>query len=146
MALIISKLMNFLGSLVGGGGGNMIGSGGGGGGGGRCGGSARAVPAGKAIRGPSGKVSSQKYLKNNWDKGTFGSVEKSIKYHVAKHGKGLSPERYTQKAMKCFKDKEATRTNSIDKQHRDVIKVKGVDGIGLFTPKGKIIWFHPSGK
>jgi RHS repeat-associated protein len=93
--------------------------------------------------GPSGRVSTQKYLENNWDKATFGSVKKSIEYHVRKHGKGLSAVEYTQKAMRAFKDNGAVREATTDLLGRKAIKVASQEGTGLFTPSGKIIWFHP---
>ncbi|MCA9133592.1 MAG: RHS repeat protein, partial [Planctomycetales bacterium] len=51
--------------------------------------------------GPSGKVSTKKYLDKNWDKATFGTKGKSIDYHVSKHGKGLSAVQYTQQGVKA---------------------------------------------
>jgi hypothetical protein len=89
-------------------------------------------------------VSTQKYLENNWDKATFGSVKKSIKYHVDKHGKGLSVVEYTQKAISAFEDNSAVRQTTTDLLGRKAIRVKSGEGEGLFTPQGKIIWFHPS--
>jgi len=100
--------------------------------------------SGSTTRGPSGRVSTQKYLENNWDKATFGSVKKSIAYHVAKHGKGLSPVEYTQRALKVFADNSATRTAVTDKLGRAAVKVVSKEGSGLFTQSGKIIWFQPN--
>jgi len=54
-------------------------------------------------KGPSGKIGILKFLAKRWDKATFETVFKSIKYHVAKHGKGLSAVKYTQLAEKAFK-------------------------------------------
>lgn len=94
--------------------------------------------------GPSGKLSTEKYLEKRWDKGTFGSVWKSIEYHVAKHGKGLSVVEYTQRAEKAFADAAAVRSTMADLQGREAVKVVSeIFGSGLFTPLGKIIWFHP---
>lgn len=95
-------------------------------------------------RGPSGKVSTKKYLRKRWDKGTFETVEKSIRYHVNKHGKGLSPVEYTQRAEKAFRDGRGIGQSTRDMQGRSAVKiVSETYGTGLFTPRGKIIWFHP---
>lgn len=94
-------------------------------------------------KGPSGSVSTQKYLDKHWDKSTFGSIKKSIEYHVKKHGKGLSEVEYTQRALKLFKDNSASRVNMKDHLGRAAVKVTGSEGAGLFTKGGKIIWFHP---
>lgn len=63
---------------------------------------------------------------------------------MRKHGKGLSPAEYTQKALKCFNNPKTSKTIYKDMQGRDTWKVKGPDGVGLFTLDGKIIWFHPA--
>ena len=97
----------------------------------------------KGTPGPSGRQSTEKYLENNWDKGTFGNVSKSIEYHVGKHGKGLSPVEYTQRALKAFDNALAKKTKTTDLQGRAAVRVDAPEGSGLFTPHGKIIWFHP---
>jgi len=94
-------------------------------------------------KGPSGKVSTEKYLEKNWDKATFGSIKKSIAYHVGKHSK-LSAVEYTQRALKAFADASATKTPTTDMLGREAIKVVSKEGSGLFTKAGKIIWFHPN--
>jgi hypothetical protein len=95
-------------------------------------------------KGPSGKESIKRYLEKRWDKATFGSVEKSIEYHVTKHGQGLSPVEYTQRAMKAFEDPSALRVATTDIQMRPALKVvSDTWGSGLYTKGGKIIWFHP---
>jgi len=100
--------------------------------------------ASKGEKGPSGQASTEKYLEKRWDKGTFGNVEKSIEYHVAKHGKGLSKVEYTQRAEKAFSDLKAVKSSTGDLQGREAVKVVSEEfGAGLFTPHGKIIWFHP---
>lgn len=94
--------------------------------------------------GPSGKASTEKYLENRWDKGTFGSIKKSIEYHVLKHGKGLSVVEYTQRAEQAFKDLKTVKSSTTDMQGRAAVKVVSEQfGTGLFTPHGRIIWFHP---
>lgn len=101
-------------------------------------------PATKGEKGPSGKASTEKYLDARWDKGTFGTVEKSIEYHVEKHGRGLSKVEYTQRAEKAFEDATAARSTTADKLGREAVKVVSeIFGSGLFTPHGRIIWFHP---
>jgi RHS repeat-associated protein len=100
------------------------------------------VPVG-TTRGASGKVSTEKYLENNWDKATFGSVKKSIRYHVDKHGKGMSDVEYTQRAVKAFNDSSAVRSKTVDRLGREAVQVTAKEGTGLFTKAGKIIWFHP---
>jgi len=98
---------------------------------------------GTGTRGPSGRESSEKYLEKNWDKGTFGSIKKSIEYHVAKHGGGLSEVEYTQRALNAFNDSGAARSAAVDKVGRAVVRVVSKEGTGLFTKAGKIIWFQP---
>ena len=98
---------------------------------------------GTGTRGPSGRVSTEKYLENNWDKGTFANIKNSIKYHVAKHGKGLSELQYTQRAIRAFKDSTAVRSAARDIRGRAVVRVISNEGTGLFTKSGRIIWFHP---
>lgn len=107
-------------------------------------GPAKGSSASKGEKGPSGQASTEKYLEKRWDKGTFGNVEKSIEYHVAKHGKGLSKVEYTQRAEKAFADLKAVKSSTGDLQGREAVKVVSEQfGTGLFTPTGKIIWFHP---
>jgi RHS repeat-associated protein len=112
---------------------------------------ANALPAGGtspatgsiANRGPAGRVSTEKYLENNWDKGTFGNVQNSIKYHLRKHGQGLSEVEYTKRAIRVFNDTTAVRSRVSDIRGRAVFKVVSKEGTGLFTKTGRIIWFHP---
>ena len=101
------------------------------------------VGTGTTNPGPSGQVSTQKYLEKNWDKATFGSVKKSIDYHVGKHGGGMSPVEYTQRALKGFNDTGAVRQPAMDKLGRAAVQVMSNEGTGLYTQTGKIIWFHP---
>lgn len=98
---------------------------------------------GPRTRGPSGRVSIEKYLEKRWDKATFPSVSKSVAYHVGKHGKGLSAIEYTQRAEMAFRDPAAGRASMADLQGRAAVRVQSDYGSGLFTPHGKIIWFHP---
>ncbi|MGI8544188.1 MAG: RHS repeat domain-containing protein [Aridibacter sp.] len=93
--------------------------------------------------GPSGKVSTKKYLEKNWDKATFGNTQKSIQYHLKKHGKGLTATQYTQKALKAFKDSGAVKTTITDNLGRKAVQVVSKHGKGLYTSSGKIIWFQP---
>ncbi|OCG43266.1 hypothetical protein A9G28_00745 [Gilliamella sp. Fer1-1] len=49
----------------------------------------------------SGNQQNRKDINNSWDKGTFDSPEKSLKYHFDKHGKevgALTPDEYLHKA------------------------------------------------
>lgn len=98
--------------------------------------------------GPSGNVSTAKFLEKNWDKATFGSVKKSIEYHLKKHvlnrGLNLTETQYTQQAIQAFKDSNAIKTITIDMQGRKAIQVVSQLGRGLYTSSGKIIWFHPN--
>jgi hypothetical protein len=98
----------------------------------------------KGNPGPSGKHSTARYLAKRWDKGTFGNVTKSIEYHLARHGMGMSAVQYTQRAMKAFADPLARIRRVTDKQGRSAIRLISPNfGEGLFTPHGRIIWFHP---
>lgn len=98
----------------------------------------------RGIIGPAGRASIKKFLEKRWDKATFGSVRKSIEYHVAKHGKGLSAVEYTQRAVKAYGDPKALAITVKDLQGRTALQVTSKEwGTGLFTPRGKIIWFHP---
>lgn len=94
--------------------------------------------------GPSGHVSTEKFLEKRWDKATFPTVKKSIEYHVAKHGKGLSAVQYTQRAEAAFSHPSAVKIPTTDIQGREAIRLQSDLGNGLFTPQGKIIWFHPA--
>jgi hypothetical protein len=102
-----------------------------------------ALKSGGRAPGPSGRVSTEKYLEKRWDKATFPSVAKSVEYHVAKHGKGLTAVQYTQRAEAAFEHPSAIKTLTKDIQGRNALKVESDLGKGLFTPNGKIIWFHP---
>ena len=95
------------------------------------------------VKGPSGKVSTQKFLENNWDKATFGTTSKSVEYHVAKYGKGLDSAQYTQRARAAWKNESATKIKTTDLSNREAVKVISDEGTGLFTNTGKIIWFQP---
>ncbi len=94
--------------------------------------------------GPSGRVSTEKYLEKRWDKATFPSVAKSVEYHVGKHGKGLSPVQYTQRAVRAFEDVAAARQRTTDLLGREAVRITSEYGVGLFTPHRRVIWFHPS--
>jgi hypothetical protein len=93
--------------------------------------------------GPSGVLSTAKYLLSRWDKATFTTVWKSIQYHLAKHGGGLTAVQYTQQAMKAFADSAATVTKVTDKLGRPAVRVVSEFGQGLFTRQGRVIWFQP---
>ena len=99
---------------------------------------------GRGNPGPSGAVSSAKFLERNWDRATFGSIRKSIQYHVTKHGKGMSAIEYTQRALKALKDSKAIRSATTDLRGRKAVQVASKYGTGLYTKAGKIIWFHPN--
>ena len=107
-----------------------------------------AIPPGSAgIQGPSGRESSKKYVEKNWDKASFGTIAKSVRYHLKKHvtdlGRNMSEAEYTQRGLKAFADSAAKRTPTIDSLGRSAVKVVSKEGSGLFTPEGKIIWFQP---
>ncbi len=44
-----------------------------------------------------------RYLAENWHQGTFPTITQSIRYHLAKHGKGRTAMQYTQDAMSYFR-------------------------------------------
>ena len=102
---------------------------------------------GSGTRGPSGRVSTEKYLESNWDKSTSSTVKKSIAYHLKQHvtrlGRNMSEVEYTQRGLKAFADSAAKRSPAMDKLGRAAVKVVSKEGSGLFTPQGKIIWFQP---
>jgi len=97
------------------------------------------------VAGPSGALSTNKFLAARWDQGTFTTVWKSIDYHLARHGQGLSAVEYTQRAMKALGDSSATIRRVTDRfSGRSVLRVFSTEfGEGLFTLQGRIIWFHP---
>ncbi|GIW99630.1 MAG: hypothetical protein KatS3mg111_2963 [Pirellulaceae bacterium] len=43
-----------------------------------------------------------KYLADNWHQGTFPNRMQSVRYHLAKHGKGRTAQQYTEDAMDFF--------------------------------------------
>ncbi len=96
-----------------------------------------------SLKGPSGVLSTRKFLENSWDKASFGSALKSVEYHLAKHGGRMTAVEYTQQAIQLFAEKTAIRNTVIDNLGRQAIKVEGAAGKGLFTPQGKVIWFAP---
>jgi len=104
-------------------------------------------PEAAGIQGPSGTESSKKYVERNWDKATFGTVAKPVRYHLKKHvtdlGRNMSEAEYTQRGLKAFADSAAKRTPTFDALGRSAVKVVSKEGSGLFTPEGKIIWFQP---
>jgi hypothetical protein len=94
-------------------------------------------------QGPSGTTSTNRFLEKHWDKGTFGTIWKSIEYHIFKHP-GLSPVQYTQRALQAFNDRRAALSSTVDMSGRAAVKVNSPSfGSGLFTPDGKIIFFVP---
>jgi hypothetical protein len=95
------------------------------------------------ILGPSGRVSTEKYLESRWDKATFGLTKKSIEYHAEKHGKGLSAVEYTQQAENLFNNSEAKRAPTLDQLGRKAVLVRLGKERGMFTPNGKIIYYEP---
>jgi hypothetical protein len=104
---------------------------------------ASGAASGSSVVGPSGRTSIRKYLEKRWDKATFPSIRKTIEYHVGKHGKGLDPVTYTQRALRAFSDSNAVRTATTNVQGRAAMHVRSIFGTGLFTVDGRIIWFHP---
>lgn len=80
------------------------------------------------------------------DKASFGNKKKSIAYHLEKHGipKGMTAVSYTQRAMANWADKGATRRAVTDARNgSSLVHVESSKGVGLYTPHGRIIWFHP---
>jgi RHS repeat-associated protein len=106
-----------------------------------------AKKAGKVV-GPAGRKSMKKFLTKRWDRATFNTVEESIEYHYRKHvidaGKKLSIIKYTQLAERAYKDIKAIRRITTDIKGRKAVQVISKFGRGLYTPGGKIIWFHPN--
>ncbi|MDB5807874.1 MAG: hypothetical protein JWN73_5196 [Betaproteobacteria bacterium] len=98
----------------------------------------------QSTKGPSGTLSTEKYLESRWDKATFGTTKDSIDYHLKVHGQELTAVEYTQRAEKAFRDPSAKRTPGIDKLGRPAVRIESKIGEGTFTPKGKIIFFHPN--
>jgi hypothetical protein len=106
------------------------------------------APTSAGTKGPSGRMSTEKYLERHWDKSTSSTVKKSIAYHLKQHvtrlGGNMSEVEYTQRGLKAFADSAAKRTAATDKLGRAAVKVVSKkEGTGLFTPQGKIIWFQP---
>ena len=83
------------------------------------------------------------YNAKYWDKGTFKNSRASLKYHYAKHGKGLTPTQYTQTALdfsvfnsSSFKYTYSYKYNNASWYFNNMYGVGG-----YFTSSGKIITF-----
>jgi hypothetical protein len=97
----------------------------------------------RGVSGPSGRASAMKYLERRWDRATFPKAAKSIEYHIARHARGMNVIEYTQRAESAFADTSAARAVVRDLLGRDAVRITSSRGSGLFTPDGRIIWFHP---
>jgi hypothetical protein len=98
-------------------------------------------------RGPSGRLSTRRYITKRWDKATFTNANNSFDYHYNKHvtaaGKGLTDVQYVQASLRALKNPPAKITKTADFCGRSAFKVESAEGTGLYTQTGKVIWFHP---
>ena len=91
-----------------------------------------------------------KYLADNWHKGTFPNRMQSVRYHLAKHGKGRSAQRYTQDAMDFFQKNQHLGQKVVLKDGTPGIKIQKKIAIpgqktqrhgGYWTHSGKLVTF-----
>lgn len=89
------------------------------------------------------KYSTKTY--NQWYQGTFKNKTESIDYHLRKHGKGRTPEQYTQAAMSFFsKNKHLAQevTLSTGKKGYKIQTGTGRNKVGgYWTKDGKLVTF-----
>jgi len=91
-----------------------------------------------------------KYLADNWHQGTFPNRMQSVRYHLAKHGKGRTAQQYTQDAMEFFQknkhlgQKVTLKDGTAGIKIQTKIKIPGQKTQrigGYWTQDGKLVTF-----
>jgi len=91
-----------------------------------------------------------KYLFDNWHMGTFPNRLQSIKYHLAKHGKGRTLRQYTEAAQDFFQKNKHLGTKVMLKDGTAGIQIKTKIKIpgqktqrigGYWTHDGRLVTF-----
>lgn len=91
-----------------------------------------------------------KYLADNWHQGTFPNRMQSVRYHLAKHGKGRTAQQYTQDAMDFFQKNKHLGQKVTLKDGTPGIKIQTKIKIpgqktqrigGYWTQDGKLVTF-----
>ncbi len=94
--------------------------------------------------------SSGNYLNQTWHKGTFPNKTQSVKYHLAKHGRGRSATKYTKDAMNFFNKNKQIGKNLLLKDGTSGIKINTKIKIpyekiqrtgGYWTKDGKLVTY-----
>jgi hypothetical protein len=94
--------------------------------------------------------SAGKYLADNWHQGTFPNRMQSVRYHLAKHGKGRTAQQYTQDAMDFFHKNQHLGQKVTLKDGTPGIKIQTkvmIPGLktqrigGYWTQDGKLVTF-----
>ena len=75
----------------------------------------------------------------SWKNVNFSSISSTIRYHVSKHGNGVSIGQYTDDALNFFKTNQGLGKAVILKDGTKAVKIKTSGGGqgGIFTPDGK---------
>jgi hypothetical protein len=101
------------------------------------------LPPDVGLSGLGSEISLAREILQSWRNVTFRSIASSIKYHVAKHGKGVSIAQYTRDAVDFFKKNSGLGKDILLKDGSTGIKITTPGGGpgGIFTTDGKIVTF-----
>jgi len=78
-----------------------------------------------------------------WDKASFPTVAKSLRYHYGAHGTGQGILNFTREAKELLNANKALATPKLLATGEMGIKIKTKTHFGIYTDKGKIITYGP---
>lgn len=94
-----------------------------------------------------GKITA--WVLSKWDKGSFDTVEESVRYHWLRHGmmKGKTPTEYADDALRYFEENKDLhgRLEPIKSSEGELgwrIYKGPEEPVGIYTSRGKIVTFR----